>query len=163
MQLIQPIVLMFWSFSLIFLYCESGEFVSIRFDGINDSIFESDWHLLPHDFQKMLPIILNVTEKPVTISGFGNIALTRDTFKKVLLLLLLLYSILIYIFTSNSKQVTNSGFTYFMIFRQFAIWIYEIGQFFLTFLSVIRCNHIGKDKIKWKFPKGNSLDWSLDR
>lgn len=83
MNLIQPIVLCFWAFAAIFLYCECSENISSRFDKIHTAICACDWYLFPVKIQKTLPTILITTEERVVIIGFGNIPFNRKTFKMV--------------------------------------------------------------------------------
>lgn len=85
MELVQPIMMIFWVFFLIFAYCESGEKLSIRFDEINDIIYQCDWHSFPIEVQKILPIIMEASQKQVRLNGFGNIPFLRETFKGVIL------------------------------------------------------------------------------
>lgn len=83
MELVQPLIMIFWSFFLILAYCEFAEKVSMRFDEINDIIGQLEWHSFPHETQKMLTIIMQSTQKTVQFNGFGNISFSRETFKRV--------------------------------------------------------------------------------
>lgn len=87
-ELINPIMIIFWAFATVFLYCEFGDNVSSRFDEINDAIYESNWHSLPVYTQKAVPIIMIAAQERVVINGFGNFPLTRDTFKLVFIVLI---------------------------------------------------------------------------
>lgn len=57
--------------------------MTINFENVNDEILRYDWYELPSDIQKMLPIILNGTQCPAVVIGFGNIECSRGNFKKV--------------------------------------------------------------------------------
>lgn len=79
----KPILTSIWAFAALLLCCEFGEHVSTGFDGVYDAISDSDWHSFSVKIQKMLPVILNATQKPIIISGFGNVSFKRETLKKV--------------------------------------------------------------------------------
>lgn len=75
--------LMFWSFSLVFFFCEFGELILTDFDGLSDGLYDNEWYLYPLDVQRMIPTILIGTQDVISIRGFGNIECTRNTFKMV--------------------------------------------------------------------------------
>lgn len=83
MILIVQIVLMFWSFFMIFLHCNFGEIITNAFSDINEQLYQCDWYTFPLDIQRMQATILINTERPILLKGFGNILSTRDTFKRV--------------------------------------------------------------------------------
>lgn len=83
MDFFSPMVLAFWSFAVIFLFCELGERLTGRFNEIDNEIFGCDWYTFPADVQKMLPIILIGTQTPVLLNGVGNVQCTREAFKIV--------------------------------------------------------------------------------
>lgn len=93
MEFLQPSLMCVWSFVTLFAYCESADNVSSQFDVINDTICET----FPVEVQKTLPILMMIAQQQVKINGFGNLPFTRDMFRKVV----------------------NTGFSYFMILRQF--------------------------------------------
>lgn len=68
---------------VIFLLCECGERVTGHYNAIDRVICECDWYSFPHDVQKMLPIVMMSTQRPVSLKGFGNIFFIRETFKMV--------------------------------------------------------------------------------
>lgn len=80
-DLMQPLILGFWSFTLIFLLCEFGERVTNRFDELNDTIYQSDWYKLPIGVKRMLPTVILAAQQPIGIHIFGRIWCTRGTFK----------------------------------------------------------------------------------
>lgn len=82
-DLFMAIVLVFWSFAQIMLFCELGERLTDRFEKINDEILQCDWYTLPIQVQKILPMILGSTQQPFVINVFGSIRCSRETFKVV--------------------------------------------------------------------------------
>lgn len=82
MGVIQPLTLMFWSFVVMFIYCDFGERISCGFESVHNAIEECDWHLFPNEMQRMLLIIM-AADEPVVLEGFANVVMTRETFKKV--------------------------------------------------------------------------------
>lgn len=72
-----------YSLNMLLLFCEFGEQMSERFEEIYDLSCRMDWYLFPTDVQRMMPMILMGTQKPVVINGYGNVACTRLTFKTV--------------------------------------------------------------------------------
>lgn len=81
--MIRPIILDFWSFCSLALFCHFGEIVSSRFDEIDNAMFQSEWYLFPNRIQRVLPLVISGTQQPVIIRGFGNLLLTDDSFKRV--------------------------------------------------------------------------------
>lgn len=77
------ILIMFWSFAQIFLFCEFGERLIDRFAEIDNEMFGWNWYKFPIGVQKILPLIMKGTQKPVKVEGFGNIQCARETFKIV--------------------------------------------------------------------------------
>ena len=82
-EMLQPIVFVFWSFIFIFIFCNFGEMFTKNFNEVNYAMAECDWYQFPIDIQRHLPIILINTQQTVMLQGFGNIDLSRDTFKRV--------------------------------------------------------------------------------
>lgn len=74
---------MFWSFCLVFIYCDLGERISDGFNELYDVICMLKWHKYPIEIQRMLIDILIVTQQPVVIQGFGNVYCTRNACQKV--------------------------------------------------------------------------------
>lgn len=81
--MIEPSILMLWSFIQILMFCELGENVTSGFSALCDTIYFGDWYFYPMKIQRMLPTIMIVTEKPVELRGFGNIPCTREALRKV--------------------------------------------------------------------------------
>ena len=57
--------------------------MSSEFEDINDLINRFDWHLLPLEIQRLLPIIMANAQQPVGFQCFGSFICNRDTFKTV--------------------------------------------------------------------------------
>lgn len=58
--------------------------VTQKFFEVNHGFFECDWHSFPIEIQRnYLPIILMNTQQTTILRGFGNIPISRETFKKV--------------------------------------------------------------------------------
>lgn len=83
MQLILSCVLIFWSFTAIFLICEFGENVTSRFNGLNNAIWQCNWYSFSIDIQRMLPLIIQAMQQPIFLQGSRYILCIRETFKKV--------------------------------------------------------------------------------
>lgn len=80
---IDPLFYAYWSFRILYLYCESGQRVTNRFSEFHNELCRCDWHLFPIEVQRMLVIVMSNTQQPTTIQGYGNIMCTRNSFKKV--------------------------------------------------------------------------------
>lgn len=109
--------LMFWSFSLIFFYCEFGENISGQFDELIDVIYQFKWYSYPVKMQRMIPIILKGTQHPIVLRGFGNVMCKRFMFKQVKQTENAYFPKRFSI--STNFQVVNAGFSYFMVLREF--------------------------------------------
>lgn len=75
-------VVMMW----LFIYCYFGDEVTSRFDGIETKLYLCNWYLLPLPLEKCIPMIINSTHKPIYLQGFGSTSCTRESFKKVILI-----------------------------------------------------------------------------
>lgn len=71
------------TYCVIFIICELGERVTNEFDDVDNVVCELNWYLFPLNIQKMLPIAMIGTVKPVIIRGYGNCMSTREAFKNV--------------------------------------------------------------------------------
>lgn len=67
----------------VFIACELGQRMTDAFDEINDTLDQSNWYLLPIEFQRILPMIMVNAQQPVFLECFGSIGCTRDVFKNV--------------------------------------------------------------------------------
>lgn len=71
------------AFGVVFIFCEFGERISVLSEEINDTICELDWYSFPLHMQRMMPMILLSTQRPITLTAYGGIGCNRTTFKKV--------------------------------------------------------------------------------
>lgn len=83
MILIMLLCEMIWSFAFVFVLCEFGQNVSNAFIEIDDEIGQVDWYLFSMHTQKLLIILMIVTQKPVGLNVYGDIWCDREDFKKV--------------------------------------------------------------------------------
>lgn len=74
---------MCWSFAFVFVICEFGQKLSDGFNEVDDEIGQFDWYLCSMEIQKLLPILIIVTQKPISLKVFGSISCDRENFKKV--------------------------------------------------------------------------------
>lgn len=70
---------------MVFLVCELGQRINNDFRTIDDVIAQFNWYLFSDELKRMLPIILINTQEPVVFDLFGNIACSREAFRKVCL------------------------------------------------------------------------------
>ena len=78
-----PVLKVFWSFIMIFFYCELGETVSDQFVEFDDELCQCNWYLYPMEIQKMLLIFMCEAQQLTLFRGYANIECTRDSFKNV--------------------------------------------------------------------------------
>lgn len=116
-MIIPLVCMMFWSFSIIFVYCEFGERMSNGFNEINDSICCVNWYTFPINMQRMIPNILIIAQKPVVLDAFGKISCKREVFTNVSPFLFNGEAVDSNLITLS--QVVNGGFSYFMMLREF--------------------------------------------
>lgn len=50
-EMVKPLILMFWSFVQVFMFCDFGENVTGGFEALNDAILENDWYTFPIEIQ----------------------------------------------------------------------------------------------------------------
>lgn len=67
----------------LFVLCDTGEELTNRFQSIGDSIYNCSWNTFPNEFQKCVPTMLAVAQKPIYLQGMGRFCCTRRTFKLV--------------------------------------------------------------------------------
>lgn len=72
-----------WTFAFVFVICEFGQKLSDGFNGIDDECGQFDWYLHSMEVQKLLPTLIIVTQKPISLKAFGSISGDRQSFKKV--------------------------------------------------------------------------------
>lgn len=74
---------MVYAFGLLIITCELGQRVCNAFDECNDILNQFHWYLFAPNIQRMLPTIINFTQRPVVFCCFGSTAAIRETFKYV--------------------------------------------------------------------------------
>lgn len=82
-MLFLTIVDIFYSFGVVCLVCETGQNISNAFDSIGAIVGQIDWYLFPYEVQRILPIILIISQEPTVLHCFGSISCDRDVSKKV--------------------------------------------------------------------------------
>lgn len=71
------------SFSFLFASCDFGQRLNQAFEECGEMVDQFSWYLFPVKVQRMLPIIMIYTQKPVFIACFGSISADRETFRCV--------------------------------------------------------------------------------
>lgn len=71
------------AFGWLLTSCEIGERFESKFNEIGNVIDQFKWYSFPIEVQQMLPIIILITQQPVTLEVFGSISCLRESFKKV--------------------------------------------------------------------------------
>lgn len=77
-----------WGFTLIFVICEPGEYVTKHFFAFGEEFEQCDWYMLPIKLRRLYLIFLLDTQQSIHIECYGRILCTRDTLKKVIKFLL---------------------------------------------------------------------------
>lgn len=85
-ELILPIIMVGWSFTIIFFYCHFGAMVCNQFSNFDDELCQCHWYLFPVEVQKLLLIFMSDSQQSTYIRGYGGILCTRDSFKNVIFL-----------------------------------------------------------------------------
>ena len=75
-----------YSFGVLFFICEFAQRGTDAFNQFDELISQSDWYLYPMEIQTILPVVLNVAQKPSELYCFGSIACNRESFKNVSLI-----------------------------------------------------------------------------
>lgn len=74
---------MFYAFGIVFAVCELGERASGAFVEVNEIIEELNWYLFPRKIQRILPIILVLSQQPVSYECFASVLCNRAAFESV--------------------------------------------------------------------------------
>ena len=72
-----------YAFGVAFIACEIVQHICDAINSYDMHIGQTDWYLYPIELKKMLPVIINMAQKPVVIKGFGSMPTNRELFKKV--------------------------------------------------------------------------------
>lgn len=77
------LMVIMYSFSILFLYCFLGKFATDNFGGMSDCLYNADWYELTVGLQKYFIIMIRNTQKPLYYHGLGIVVLNLETFCKV--------------------------------------------------------------------------------
>lgn len=83
MDILSQLMIIIWPFIHIFFVCEFGQRLSGQFDMLDAAFCQCKWYLLSIELQRMLVIVMSITQQPVILQGYGNIQCTRGSFKQV--------------------------------------------------------------------------------
>lgn len=73
----------FCAFCFVSVACELGERFSGAFEDVSDLIGEFKWYRFPGEVQRLLPILLVHTQRPIALECFGSILCVREALKSV--------------------------------------------------------------------------------
>lgn len=82
-DVIQPAFCLITMFMWLFLFCFLGEMVTSRFRNVDDALYECVWYLYPMEIRKKFPIMILISQEPVSLRGFANFRCTHEAFNKV--------------------------------------------------------------------------------
>lgn len=83
MMVLMAIGYVVYSFGVVFIACEASQNGCDAVNAFDTEIGQINWYLYPVEIKKMLPMIMNMAQKPVQIGGFGTMTTDRELFKKV--------------------------------------------------------------------------------
>lgn len=89
-ELFSIMCMVLWPFLITLAICEFGEMLTNKFHTFNDSLCQCNWYYYPNEVQRMLVIVIANAQQPLIFCGFGNIPISRFSFKKVTILCILL-------------------------------------------------------------------------
>lgn len=69
--------------SNLFLYCYYGKFTTDSYLAFNQSVYESNWYLLPSKIQKSIVLLIGNAQRPLFYHGSHIVNLNLETFLKV--------------------------------------------------------------------------------
>lgn len=61
-----------YAFGLVLILCELGQQMTNVFDGIGDVMYQFNWYMFPMKVQRMLPLLLIISQQPVRLECFGS-------------------------------------------------------------------------------------------
>lgn len=82
-EIIHPLILVFWAFTMVLIFCELGELVSSQYDQFYEKLCKCDWFLVSVEMQRVLMIVMTNSQQPIFIRGYANIVCIRNTLKTV--------------------------------------------------------------------------------
>ena len=142
-ELIRPLFQAFWSFVLLFLICEFGQMITNRFDQLNEAIDDCDWSSFPKEIQKILPIIIQNTQRPVVLRTFENASCSRETFRRVNFH----FEVVIFCYTIHLFWFINLKFS--MLFIRWATEDFRSSWCFEDFFKLPKTFAIGDVDSYW--------------
>lgn len=86
-----PALKVFWSFVLIYFYCNLGEMVAAQFNKFDDELCKCNWYLFPIEAKRIFLIFICETQQLTLFRGYGNIECTRQAFEQVIYLFVFLF------------------------------------------------------------------------
>ena len=72
-----------YSVGLLCIVCEICQHGCDTINAFDMEIGQIDWYLYPIEMKKILPVIINMVQKPIEFKWFGSMASDRETFKQV--------------------------------------------------------------------------------
>lgn len=84
LDLITAVFLISWSLAIMFVICELGQRLTLKFEQFSDALYQCDWYSFPIEMQEMYVIMLMNAQQPVIIKGFANTLCARESFVKVI-------------------------------------------------------------------------------
>lgn len=103
-------------FGLLFVICEFGERLMNKFEEFNDGLCECQWYFHPIGLQRMYLTFGVETQQPVYIRGYGNVSTTRDTMKKVSLI----------IYSQNCEEEMFRTFAFLKVYNTLYIQLFNV-------------------------------------
>lgn len=73
-----------YAFGAVFIACELGQRTNLIFAECSDMVDQLRWYLFPVELQRMLPMILSYTQRPIEVKCFGSKTCDREAFKYVI-------------------------------------------------------------------------------
>lgn len=72
-----------YAFGVVFISCEIGQHGTNTFEDCSQAVEQLNWYMFSAKLQRMIPIVIHLTQQSVMFKCFGSAASCRDTFKKV--------------------------------------------------------------------------------
>lgn len=71
------------AFFFLIVVCEFGARITYAHDEIYSVILQLSWYNFPVELQSILPFVISIAQKGVVVYGYGSVACSRETFKRV--------------------------------------------------------------------------------
>lgn len=109
LSLVKFIVVVQLSTSIVFMYCYVGSLTTQQFLRYSVVWYEIPWYKFSIDLQKLIPLIIANTQKPLIFQGFAIIKLNLAAFTKAcvlnLLIIYLLFISSLFIIPNNVRNI----------------------------------------------------------